>query len=462
MVVYVSTWGDPSGWSEVTYKLPSKEIKSFSTIATYENPSKIILIVQDSVLTPQLRQRSDDAEKNKILEIVENCLKKERPSDYESLMNKVREYIKTEDPKRKKVINIINSCLKKEKPSDYESWVNQVKEYIKCVVKNALGEETLNKLSIIVVPAVGRIGNFNYGKIELNQGELPSYLYANIVETLLVQKLYEELKGVNDDEVVLDTTHGVNYLPIIAFRVLYNLTSLLDLKFKVINFVPTVFGQEYTYMEIFKREEKKNTFDLSQIKVGSSKDPVRRVIVKSLKLNAPLMVIERCKEKERKEFSEDYYQHFINNVKIENNEIKIKEKLQPDQAWVDVLSDYVCGKVKDNTKEGIEEFGEVLEKFSVNAGPIISREVNIIYNLAKGLKEGERKPYYEIYRMGGEEEEGRSKQLSKEELERNFIAHAGLLKEYVIVEKKNGKIYVYYDESKIGELLEKVFGEKLK
>ncbi|AAK41916.1 Hypothetical protein SSO1711 [Saccharolobus solfataricus P2] len=138
-------------------------------------------------------------------------------------------------------------------------------------------------------------------------------------------------------------------------------------------------------------------------------------------------------------------------MKIEGKEIKINEKLYPDRAWVDVICDYVCSKVKDNTKEEIEEFGKILEKFSMNAGPLISREINIIYNLAKDLKEGERKQYSEIY---SEDEEGRSKQLSEEELKRNFIAHAGLLKEYVIIEKKNGKIYVNYDESKIKELLE--------
>ncbi|AAK41981.1 CRISPR-associated DxTHG motif protein [Saccharolobus solfataricus] len=241
MVVYVSTWGDPSGWFEVEYKRPDKEIKSFSTISTYDNASKIILIVQDSVLTPQSKP------KNKVAE----------------------------------------NCSKLKTPSDYESWVNKVKEYISCIVENALNKEAANKTRIIVIPAVGKINDFNYGKIELKERELPSYLYAYIVETLLVQKLYEELKDADDDEIVLDTTHGVNYLPIIVFRVLYNLTSLLDLKFKVINYVPTNLYKEYTYMEIFKREEKKNTFDLTQINVGLSDDPIKRIIIKSLKLNAP-------------------------------------------------------------------------------------------------------------------------------------------------------------------------------
>ncbi|QGA53939.1 CRISPR-associated DxTHG motif protein [Sulfolobus sp. E5-1-F] len=422
MVVYVSTYGDPSGWSEVNYWTNYEETpkRSFTTVATYEKGSKIIIIVQDSVLTP------------------------------------------TSNPVRNKVAN---SCFQKilgnnlsDNIKSYSDWIGAVENYIKCIVGEVVADNN-QRLSVIVIPAIGKIGNYEYGKIRLKdkkKDNLPSYIYSSIVETLLVQRLYEELRDVNDDEVILDTTHGVNYLPALVLRVLYNLTSLLDLKFKVINYIPTVFQKEYTYIEISKYEGKR-TFDLSQIREGKYKDNERkRLLIKSLRYNAPLLAIEICRKEERK----DYYRELVGAVSIENNTITINEKFEPDPAWIDVIYDYACSNVKGNTKEDVEQFSEkVFTKFSPISYIIINRELNIIYTLSKKMNVGETKLYSELYARESKFED-EEKRDDKEGLKRNFIAHAGLLNEYVVVKKEeNNKIRIDYAHDKIGELLKEVFDE---
>ncbi|AWR96161.1 CRISPR-associated DxTHG motif protein [Acidianus sulfidivorans JP7] len=454
-MIYITTWGDPSGWGEATYKKENgSEVKSFSTISTYDNASKIVIITLDSVLTPQKQQN--------------------------------------QNPKKD---NVANSCARKI-ASDYPTWVNNVKDYVKCIAEK--GKEGI-PISVIVIPAIGKISDFYYGKITLNIGSLPSYLYTQIVEALLVHSLYNELKDSNE-EIVLDTTYGINYLPTITFHVLYNLTSLLGLKLKVINYIPTIFQKEYSFAEILRKGE--GYFDLNQIKEKKSEpnegkaDIGKRIFIRSLKYNAPLLTLKICQNTVGD--SKDYYNEFVNSVKIsDKNEIIIQKKLDPNSAWIDVIYDYVCNKIKDykNTKEGIEKIGnEIFSKFSSIAPSIISWELNSIYSIAikeNKLNIGEEKKYSEIAEKYKEEENSNMEEMRRhlkyfincpelfkeyikvervddktlhnivikykeeensnmEEMRRHFIAHAGLLKDYIKIKRIGDKtLSLDYDESAI-------------
>lgn len=469
MAIYVSTWGDPSRWKKATYKKQSKDIVGFSTIATYENAEKVIIIVQDSVLLPQSNNNDYAIE----------CIRRYRDDG------------------------------KKFPTNNYEEWVKIVEDYIKCVASKASNDN----IKVIVVPALSKlndkenkVGNFEFGKFELGGREIPSYIYAELLETLLVQKLYEELKN-EEAKVILDITHGVNYLPVIAYHVLYNLTSLLGLDFEVINYIPTEYEKEYTYAEILREKDKK-TLDLTQIDENKHDDIAKRLLVKSLKYNAPLLAIKMCKN--GKSGVRDYYKDFLESVKIEDNTIKIRKKFEPDPAWVDVIYDYICENINANegiTTKEIKSFSDkILKKFSEVSTHLISIEIQNINNLLNQLNDGERKLYSEILKIKKKEEkerfmkivenkvrelyfkvcksanaedinvsidemlsselfrpeveDERSSTTSENVLKRHFIAHAGLLKDYVIIERRGNKLYVDYDESKCKELIEKVLKEE--
>jgi len=86
MRIYVSPWGDPSRWSKVNYfKDDGKSVESFTSISTYENYDKILLLVQDSILVPQGYFRNEKKYRNSE---IEECIESSKqtvlnPSSYE-------------------------------------------------------------------------------------------------------------------------------------------------------------------------------------------------------------------------------------------------------------------------------------------------------------------------------------------------------------------------------------------
>lgn len=424
MPIYVTTWGDPTGWKEATYVCNGEERKGFLSAVCYKDVSKLIVITLDSILTPKITENSNK-------DVVE-CLKKST-SDYEG-----------------------SSKL----PSDYGSWKRTVKDYVNCI----LGKVSL-QADVIVLPAIGKFNNYEYGKVE-GQGYIPT----GFLRGYLTLELYKRLKDEKNNEVILDITHGVNYLGAITLNVLTRLVSFLSLKLSVINFIPTDQAKGvYTYVEVLSHS--KQYFDYNSIEESKIIDKKKKTVVKSLKYNALLPLYYLCDENKIPEYKINMS---INNNVMSVPNLKDLSSLKEDNIWGEIVYDYVCSKVKSkkwvSTKELSDLANEILRIEAQKT--IVFNELNDVYNKGKNvLKEGEVETYFEIYNkyIKASEEESRTENIEekreskdkesedKSKTERNFMAHGGLLKDSLLVKKENNIIYVSYDESK-RELLKNILG----
>ncbi|BFH74754.1 CRISPR-associated CARF protein Csx1 [Sulfurisphaera javensis] len=392
MPIYISTWGDPTGWREAKY-VCGEEKKGFLSAVCYKDVSKLIVITLDSILTPRVNENS----------------------------------------------NVVK-CLPTSLPSDYESWKKKIEEYVNCILKNIDLQA-----DVIVLPAIGKYGNYEYGRVE------DRYIPTEFIRGILTLELYKRLK--DKEEVILDITHGVNYLGALTLYVLSRLTSFLSLKLKVINFIPTdPVNRVFTYTEVLSYS--KQYFDYNSVDETKILDKKKRATVLSLKYNALLPLYNLCKENKIPDYTLSV--RIENNVLLISSDVKNLSYLSEDNVWGEIIYDYVCSKVKPKKWVSTKELSHLTDEiFKIDAQKtLIYSELNNVYNLGKKkLKEGEEASYFSVYEKKERKENANSsiqsvEEESEDKLERNFMAHAGLIKDAVILKKESNMIYVSYDESK--------------
>jgi len=438
MRIYVSPWGDPSRWSKVNYlKDDGKSVESFTSISTYENYDKILLLVQDSILVPQGYVTKEKKYRNSE---IEECIE----SSKQTVLN----------------------------PSSYEDWLKSIDNYVLCSIQKANVDP--NKVKVIKVPGIGKFkGTFkgdvqviyNFGVLKL--GERETSLPLSYLESLLAYNIYEELKGV--DEVILDITHGINYFSSLALMVMINLSSILNFKLEVINFIPTEMETTYTYKKILSLSNSR--FDVNRLE--KIKDESRKALILSLKMGAILPILYICKNTEG---HVDYNKMFKENVSVEKGTspntfsvvVKpINELRESDRVWAYIISSHVCEKANEiKEQEGyslkdIQKLAEKLSNFlSDTTEAVINSEINDIYSTAqRSLKIGEEEMYYRIYSGVRESPEEMLKRVDV--TKRNFIAHAGFLKEIMKVKVKSTEevlVRYYFEDEKYYEVLQKIYG----
>jgi len=459
MRIYVSPWGDPSGWSRVNYiEEERKSVESFTALSTYDNYDKILLLVQDSILVPQ------------------GYIKSEKKCDEEAKGDRYRNAE-------------IEECIESAKqtvfnPSSYQEWLNSVDNYVRCSLQKA--NVDTNKVKVIKVPGIGKFSGtfkggvsvtYNFGVLKTGQNKVTS-LPLSYLESLLAYNIYSEIKRLGDvKEVVLDITHGINYFGSLALMVMMDLASILNIKLEVINFIPTEMGKTYTYKKVLSLSN--STFDVNRIE--KVKDEPKKALILSLKMGTVLPILYICKSGAG-EMIEHEEKKFIENVSIEKGDKpnafsvvltkSIDELRESDRAWANLIFDHVCEKVREIEAQdgyyplkGIQKTVESLSNFlSETAENIINSEVNDIYSIAqKSLSKGEEKMYYCIYPGGRESAEEMLK--SEDVTKRNFIAHAGFLKEIIKVKRASEKeVFARYcfEDEKYYEVLKKIYGLDLR
>ncbi|WP_338598623.1 TM1812 family CRISPR-associated protein [Sulfolobus tengchongensis] len=395
-MIYIATWGDPLGWStDAKYVCEdSKVTEGFSGIFCYEKFDRVIIITLDSILTP----------------------------------------IGKDKPKNTKAYNCIKQINVSE-IKDYDTWKTKTEEYIKCIISNYIPD-------VIVLPAIGKYGDFTYGKYK-NTWIRPEHL-----KIILAYELYKKLKEIREnEEVILDTTHGVNYVGALTLLTLQKLSTLLKFRLTVINFIPTVMFKEYSFTEVYRI--KPSVFDYDSIdEKNIGKDRVKKAIILSLKRNSVLMLAYLCDS-----VSLSGYEF---KPVIEGNEIKLVNDLnvkKEDEAWADIISDYLCKKVrsKGEKKRYLSSLRDLAKEIYGNSAfaVITDKELNDLWSIARNnLGFNEEKLYKDI-RMKDQNSEDTETKKEKEEKDvtiRNFIAHAGLLKDIVKVKKVSDKeLEISYD-----------------
>jgi len=454
MKVYVAPWGDPSNWTEVEYIKDGKSTKAFTTLPTYEDYESIFIIVQDSILLPS------GLDENK---------KTYRNTKIEECIEKIKEV----------VLN----------PKSYRDWLNNIDEYILCCVQKANIDPS--KIRVIKVPSIGKFtGKFrdnndkiirityNFGVLEVKQNENKYvYLPLSYLESLLAYNIYQEIKNLENEkskkveEIILDLTHGINYFTSLVLIVVMNLASLLNIKLRVINFIPTEMQKTFTYRKILSLNNSK--FDINRMEIRNIKDIKKRTLIYSLKMGTILPILYIYKDSKREIVN--YNEKFIDNTEIrKEGDIflvvtkPIPELSKSDEVWTYLIFDYIyeyAEKIQSyDDYYSIRDISNFVDRlsnlFSETTINIIKNELNTIFSLASNnLKDGEERMYYAIYQnfeKKSPEEMFRDINITK----RNFIAHAGFLKEIVKIKRINEKeilIKYYMEDEKYNEILNKIF-----
>lgn len=226
MKICVMTWGNSAGWKEIQYKYNGKTFKSkiaLPLLEESENFDKIIILSTDSLA----------AENNKVLSV----------QNYSQLLSLVEEKI------RDYIINELNF------------------------------EKIMNKMQVIVSFATG-----DYGELKI-QGKGTDFYYHIFYELskLFAQMLLNDndLKNDHEIKVIIDITHGINYMPVNMYtivRLILNVFGFFfkNIKINVVNSDPFIGRVNPDCLNINIIEE---TFIIPRVYFVNDKDLSRSLIV---------------------------------------------------------------------------------------------------------------------------------------------------------------------------------------
>ncbi|WP_456321296.1 CRISPR-associated CARF protein Csx1 [Palaeococcus sp. (in: euryarchaeotes)] len=204
--VIVATWGNPFQWEPIKYKYNRIELKSRNTLPiTIKalNPDKVLIIAVDTVAN-LIVKKSNEKIKPKI-ELKEF-------NSYRDVVGDAKERIKW---------HITQEVIPELEKEDGEL-VDRISEMLK-----------EGRIEIDIGPGVGVFGNIT---VEGNMLDFYHYITYDLSRWLPVDNV----------EVYLDLTHGINFMPTLTYRALRNLLGLLaytrNVNFEVINFEPYPLG----------------------------------------------------------------------------------------------------------------------------------------------------------------------------------------------------------------------------
>lgn len=371
-----------------------------------------------------------------------------------------------------KVYILVLDTLSNLESENYGDIVKEVKEKTENFIKENLN---IDNYEVIVCPGVGTFYNKDFEKYFKFYGNLTDYYSFALYE------LSKRLDG--DLEVHLDLTHGLNYMPVLTYRVIKDLLEILAIKNKVrlvvYNSDPYV-GREKEILNIHTVEDviikpsydiKGMTLDfldatkfvdkkeIGKIKKEINMNPkIKELRIMKQNINAfiasivyalPLVYSTFFVKKDKIEiYLNELIGAFISNIKINPEDKILKRYLYFGEGFNSLVKAYFASKIseipqliKDELSlEEIDELKNTLFKENPNS-QYIKNEISSLYNIIntkykeEELSEilGNWTPIYKI----------RRENIDKFKI-RNFLAHAGFEKSvteiYISVENKNGKI----------------------
>lgn len=149
-----------------------------------------------------------------------------------------------EDIKPEKVFIILSDTLidnfvSNSKDIEYIDFIDKIKEDVLNFVNNGI----LQKENLLVIPG---IGSFEKSEFMGNPNNFFYLLYYEVVKKIneLLEESTENNKNLNEIEVFLDITHGINYMTVMTYRALKDIFSIISffykVKFTVLNSDPVV------------------------------------------------------------------------------------------------------------------------------------------------------------------------------------------------------------------------------
>ncbi|MGC8969809.1 MAG: TM1812 family CRISPR-associated protein [Conexivisphaera sp.] len=484
MRVALVTWGDPSGWRRAKYSCSCEGYSTLSCMdACGSRTDLVLLLVQDSMVIPTFPVKKYDSAGGS----GHGCDGKEEGR------NEFYERCQVHTP-----------CGgARDELTSYAGWLRKVRDYASCMAREmaGLGED---RLRVLVVPSKGRLID---GKCRVT-GEfdgIPDLMYS----TALLQA-YRELAGAADEEIeiVFDLTHGINYFTHIAAQVARDLAGVLSIgraekgtRLVYYGAIPVAPG-EFELKELLPRMVKPRITPtayvegvdwarLTLLQEANTAIPLEgglgdwaRLTSFALRSNAPLLLLRSLEGTDEADGIIEKLPELLqglaevrwddaNHVSVSYNLRGLKNALKkPGAAYMSILRDAIRRSTASaygpeyslKLLNGVKN--EVFSNISELAYMIVEAELENLNRAAESLGDGDCRRYQDLIKyecsahpeargpegQGGQEPRTEGRGGLPRDL-RNFVAHAGLLKELTYVCMHGQEIYLRYKEDDLCEFL---------
>lgn len=468
----VSTWGNPATWLEVDYEIENVSVRSYTS------------------LIPLLQFLGQSGEVLRVYILGLDSIVDSRGGEGSVRNEKFKKCLEPLEGKRGF--------------SGYNELVNSAKCLYKCFVEELSGapeaKDLRDRTDVIILPAVGSPG----GKVVF-RGSPDDYLAAALYSLGRELLSANELRDCSRVGIVFDSTHGVNYMPLLTLKAVETLAELLQLKLgaqvviEVYNTdpvtgratlrrrinevykrvvrdieIPILKDEKLVDPEELKKEASREEIGMCMEKVRSEISehkclPQVRNVLSASYSPAPLALLyacnrleDACNRLEDGQLLDKAYQLWLENIKVDGNEVKRLFKLHSNAVAAALYARTICNHVKNllaSTPDSVLKLSSGLEAYKLD----LLRELTDLYrrihggmhyivsqelsNLEKKLKEQHMhsekgcKPYSQLL----------GKELRNKPDPRILFAHAGLQHNLVEVCLEDGGVYLRYRDDKIKE-----------
>jgi CRISPR-associated protein Csx1 len=382
MRIYLASWGNPLEWGSAKYRHGpvGNAYYSYTTLPFMVREygvDKAIIIALDSVITARGRAPSKE---------VLGC------AEQVGLV-------------------VSNNSIKPGEIRDYSEWVGSASKYIECVAARSVGNELAGRLSVVIAPYVGLREGVAYG---VGKDVRPDvYLTHALVRVLDV--LGGSLRDVG--ELIVDITHGINYTPYLTIELGKMLASLAlalnsfksshAVGIRIFNAVEVgVEGEVRVYDVHNIGELRMDRYYLDPIITAvytnaKSLDPDELAIIGSLMMNAPIALIQSCKDLLKQEagtlLPEDLsYSKLLGTVSVERSGsdyvIKHSKYVRPVVVYAKAFTRALCTSLMNqlSTKNLLQNYvpaGELKEAVAPYFEKVSKASEVIVRNALDTLRE---------------------------------------------------------------------------
>ncbi|TRM77719.1 CRISPR-associated DxTHG motif protein [Sulfolobus sp. A20-N-F6] len=264
--------------------------------------------------------------------------------------------------------------------------------------------------------------------------------------------LYEKINQ-NVEEIIVDTTHGINYFTIMTQLLARDLASILSVKQRetkvkvsYYNAIPKTIG-EFLMAKVYS-DAKPSIRALDQLSNNEL-----RIAYNTLNYNAPLALVYFLKEFNEKIPKLD---EIYSKVKLSEEQGKLRVDYNLIGQGVKKMNDTYLKLLMRTIKDNFNVNGDVSVKLlrditdivykliSEASSSIIIRELDKLFNCvrdnAEMIASKGKVNYKDIYPMCTQSNTGEAQgceEVLSEDNKRNFIAHGGLLEEIVEIKVTN-------------------------
>ena len=357
MKILLAPWGDPTRWSEISYSMDGKKIKSISTLSILSKKyDKVIILAMDSLIDI-------------------------RPDKRSYLYD---EYMET-------IAKIQESGIK-----GYGELVESVHNFIKLSLKK-IG---IGNSEIVVLPSFGSPGGgFRF------EGSPEDYVSVGLWK---IEKIIENA-GEDIEEVSIDLTNGMNFITALTTNICNMVTDIELMRnsshIKIITeyfnsdpYSPSLKDGDFyirsvskiikdridlPYLTIMTDSKKflgfKSTESDLRVDINETNRNYSKIVPNVLKaIYYPLPLV--LKYYANKSIKENILDIWESGITVSNSKIKRNVFINPNKLYGLLFTNLVCGKIEQNRSiESISKDSRLIyQKISALSQVLINKEINNI------------------------------------------------------------------------------------